>query len=276
MIQIESIGNIRKFLMARIFWGRRFYHTTAYWVDGTMVDTGCAHTVNELVQALGGIPVAQIVNTHSHEDHIAGNAALARLYNTPILAHPLAIPVLADPRRHQPLNIYRQVMWGYPEPSQVAPLGDTVKTEHHQFQVIHTPGHSADHVCLYEPSQGWLFTGDAYIGGRERALRIDYDIWGILASLKVIAKLEVDLLFPASGSVRQNPKTEINQKIAHLEELGETVLKRYHQGWSVRKISHQLFGRERLMAWITLGHFSAKALVRSFIRDDPSRRPAST
>ena len=62
-----------------------------------MVDTGCAHTHKELLKALEGRPVERIVNTHTHEDHIGANGALQ--WQNPrldILAHPLALPVLAD------------------------------------------------------------------------------------------------------------------------------------------------------------------------------------
>ena len=76
MISIEQIGPIRKFHLARSMWGRSLYFTTAYWVDGLMIDTGCSHTLEELVRAVQDLPVERIVNTHSHEDHVAANAAL--------------------------------------------------------------------------------------------------------------------------------------------------------------------------------------------------------
>ena len=44
------------------------------------------------------------------------------------------------------------------------------------FQVIYTPGHSPDHICLFEHKHGWLFTGDLFVGGMDRALRVDYDV----------------------------------------------------------------------------------------------------
>src|SRR5690625_6674953 len=37
---------------------------------------------------------------------------------------------------------------------------DVLETAHHQFIPIHTPGHTNDHVVLYEPNKKWLFTGD--------------------------------------------------------------------------------------------------------------------
>ena len=61
-------------------------------------------------------PVDQIVNTHSHEDHIGANAQVQALFRCPILAHPDALPILQNPRL-QPLQLYRRLFWGWPKPS---------------------------------------------------------------------------------------------------------------------------------------------------------------
>jgi glyoxylase-like metal-dependent hydrolase (beta-lactamase superfamily II) len=268
MIQIEQIGEIRKFRLARTVSGRGLYFTTAYWVDGLMIDTGCAYTVHELIESLEDLPVRCIVNTHSHEDHIAGNAALQAKCGAGVLAHPEALPILAQPRKKR-LRPYQWVMWGYPEPSHGRAIGNFVETECHKFEVIHTPGHSLDHICLYEPSQGWLFTGDAYVGGRDRALRLDYNVWQIIDSLKRLASLDVKVLFPGSGTTREDPHEELLSKIEYLEEMGDRVLNLHRQGWSRRRIRRRLFGREMSIAYYTLGHFSGRNLVRSYIEDGP-------
>ncbi|MBA4394407.1 MAG: hypothetical protein C0407_12720, partial [Desulfobacca sp.] len=260
MIQIEPIEGVYKFRMARTLLGRGLYFTTAYWVDGLLIDTGCAHTLQEFFRSLEGLPVNLIVNTHSHEDHIAANALLKSRYRVEPLAHPLALPVMASPGKMQPLQLYRKVMWGLPEPCRGLPLEDQVRTEHHTFQVIHTPGHSPDHICLYEPHKGWLFTGDAYVGGKERALRMDYDIWGIIASLKKLLSLRIELLFPGSGSIRKDPLEEIKAKITYLEDLGERILKLNRQGMSLWNIRKRVLGLEMPIAYYTLGHFSGYGL----------------
>ena len=253
--------------MARSIFGRKLYSTTAYWVDGMMVDTGCAYTAQELIASLKGYQVDRIVNTHSHEDHIAGNAALQNIYGADVLAHPITLPVLTDPRTRQPLHFYQRLMWGYPAPSWGKPIGNLVETDHHRFEVIHTPGHSPDHICLYEPDQGWLFSGDIFVGGRDKALRADYNIWLIITSLKKVAALDIRILFPGSGTVRQNPHDAIIKKIKYLKELGEHVIALHHQGLSYARIQRKLLGPEMLIAYFTLGHFNGKNLVRSFIED---------
>ena len=172
MLKTTFYGDVTRFDLGRTLFGRGRYWATAYLVDGMLVDTGCAFSALELVTALADVPLTHIVNTHTHEDHIGGNGPLQRQRDgLEILAHPLALPVLADPRGAQPLHLYRRVTWGWPEPShgQPVPDGAVIETEHHHFQVVYTPGHRPDHICLYEARRGWLFTGDLFVGGQDRA-----------------------------------------------------------------------------------------------------------
>ena len=269
MLRVERHGPVYECLLARPILGHAYYHTAAYWVDGLLVDSGCAFTARELRQALASLPLAQIANTHSHEDHIGGNAELQRARGgVPIFAHPLALPVLANPRL-QYLQPYRRFFWGWPQPSQGSALGEWVETERHHFQVIPTPGHSPDHVALYEPDEGWLFSGDAFIGGRDRAGRLDYDLYAIIDSLNKLAALDAAVLFPGSGTVRTDPTAALRRKAQDLQELGEEVRRLHAQGLSVGTIKRRLLGPEPYIRWLTLGHFSGAHLIRGFLSESP-------
>jgi glyoxylase-like metal-dependent hydrolase (beta-lactamase superfamily II) len=206
----------------------------------------------------------RIVNTHSHEDHIGANARIQEAYRCPIQIHPDGLPILHNPRL-QHLQLYRRIFWGWPQPSRGEAVGDLVETDTYRFQVIHTPGHSPDHICLFEPGQGWLFTGDAYIGGKDRALRQGYDISGIIASLKKLAELRVSTIFSGSGTVRETGVQPLIDKIAYLEDLGERILELDSQGLSPRQIRRQILGRETYLTYATAGHFSGMHLVRSYL-----------
>ncbi len=254
--------------MGRGLLGRSWYHTAAYRVDGLMVDSGCMGGVDELLAALDGEGLHTVVNTHSHEDHIAANAALQRR-GARILAHPLALPVLSAPKELEPQQLYRRLFWGYPPPSVGQPLGEVVETERHTFQVVPTPGHSLDHVCLHEPRRGWLFTGDAFIGGKDRALKASCDVWQIIESLERMAGLDAGLMFTGSGSVYEDPSPLLQQKAAYLRELGQRVLDLHQRGRSQSQIRRELLGSEPMISYLTQGDFSGLQLVRSFIEDGP-------
>ena len=264
MLKVREHRQVMLFLAARNFLGRSVYHTAAYWVDGLLIDTGCAYSAQELVAALDSLPVQLIVNTHCHEDHIGGNGPVQKAKGAPVLAHPLALPILAHPYL-QYLQPYRRLFWGWPQPSRGHPVGEWVETAHHRFRVIHTPGHSPDHISLFELDEGWLFSGDAYIGGQDRAARADYDIYAVIASLKKLAALPSTCLFPGSGSIRANPAVDLRQKVAQLEELGAQVRHLHATGESIQAIKRQLLGREPLLTYLTHGHFRGRYLVQAFL-----------
>ncbi len=206
---------------------------------------------------------------HTHEDHIGANGLLQGEHGKlEILAHPLALPVLESPREKQPLQPYRRLIWGWPQPSKGKQLsdGEMIRTGNFKFQVIYTPGHSPDHICLYEPERGWLFSGDLFVGGRERALSADSGIWDVIGSLKKIAGLPLSRLFPGSAHVRDNPGKELIEKITYLEEIGARVLDLHGKGLGVDAIAKSLFGGPMFIEVFTLGHFSRKNLVRSFLQ----------
>ncbi len=264
MIRVTEHGPVLTFRVARPVLGRPYYHTAAYWVDGLLIDTGCAHTAAELVQATAGLEVSQIVNTHSHEDHIGANGPLQRVRGCLVRAHRDALAIVANPRL-QYLQPYRRFFWGWPQPSQAMPLDAWVETARHRFQVIPTPGHVDHHIALYEPDEGWLFSGDAYIGGRDVAARLDYDVDAIIASLRVLAALPAARLFPGSGTVRENPAAEIARKIEQMEEFGAAVHRLHAAGIGVREIRRRLLGREQFITYLTVGHFRASNLVRIYL-----------
>ncbi len=270
MLEERAWGDVVGFRMARSWLGRGLYFTAAYLVDGLLIDTGCAYTARELDRALESRPVAQVVNTHRHEDHIGGNGLLQRRRGVPILAPAGALPYVEDPRRLR-LHLYRRAFWGWPEPAEAQPLGDEVLTDGHCFVVVQTPGHTPEHVAFYEPREGWLFSGDAFVGGRDRALMSDSDLHAIIASLKRILELDPKWLFPGSGKPRERPVQEIREKVQYLENLRDRVRELHEQGLSPQAIRQRVLGRETSLAWVTFGHLSGLNLVRSCLQGTGER-----
>lgn len=129
-------------------------YVSTYLVDGLLVDSGPAYTAEELADFLKDKGVRTVVNTHYHEDHIAANALLKERHGVELLAHQLAVNRINQPPVLYP---YQEETWGYPTPSRVKGIGTRVLTQHFWFEVVHTPGHSPDHICLFERGHGWLF-----------------------------------------------------------------------------------------------------------------------
>lgn len=280
MIRLEQIpgeAGLRLLRMGRSAMGRGWYFTAAYWVDGLLVDSGCAHTEGELLAALQGLEVHTIVNTHSHEDHIAGNAALQATRGARVLAHPLAVPVLAAPTELDPQHLYRRVFWGHARPSVARPVGQWVQTEHHRFEVFHTPGHSQDHISLFEPDQGWLLVGDTFVGGLDRAQRPFSDPWQTAASLERLRALDARLMCPGSGTIYRDVADTLGRKIDYLRQTGQRVLDLHREGHSVRRIRREVLGRDPLLAHCTQGDFGGAHLVRAMIANAPmaAREPTA-
>jgi glyoxylase-like metal-dependent hydrolase (beta-lactamase superfamily II) len=268
MIRMTAYGEVLRYDLARTIAGQGRYWTTCYWIDGLLIDSGCAHTAREFIHALGDRRVRAIVNTHAHEDHIGANSLLQRSQPELVIkAHPLALSVLADPSHAQLLHPYRRLFWGWPQTCRAQPLQDEelIELDSGRYRVIYTPGHSTDHVCLFEENCGWLFSGDLFVGGRDRALRQDADVWGIIASLQRVGNLPITKLYPGSARVRENPCEEIHLKIAYYLELGERIIKYHHKGWSVEAIERAVCGGPMWIEIVTLGHFARKWLIHSYL-----------
>jgi recombination protein RecT len=74
------------------------------------------------------------------------------------------------------------------------------------LQVIHTPGHAANHLCLVLQEDGLLFTGDHVLNGSTTVIDPpDGDMTNYLDSLDVLAAAcsqhQVDFILPAHGYV---------------------------------------------------------------------------
>jgi len=102
-------------------------------------------------------------------------------------------------------------MWGWPEPSQGQPVadGEVIETGRYRFQVIYTPAIASTTSASTSRSKAGLFTGDLFVGGRDRALREGYDIWGINRLAQARSALARKRLFPGSARVRDNAEKEI-------------------------------------------------------------------
>jgi ribonuclease/clavin/mitogillin len=234
-----------------------------YLVDGLLIDTGPAHTAAELVRFLDDKMVKAAVNTHFHEDHIAANKFLQDAYDIDIYAHAVAVDKI---NKSPQLYPYQEEVWGRPVPSEVKPLGDHIDIGGYRFEVIPTPGHDRDHICLFEKRNGWLFTGDLYVATKPVLCRPNDDMWQIIADLKTVQALNPRVIFPAPTHVVKDPAQKLSTLINYLEELGKRVESLYDKGTELEQIRQEVFGEEGLIAEMTQQQFSSLNLVKSFLK----------
>lgn len=240
MLVSERHGEVLQLRMSRVIGGEPVYWVAAYLVDGLLVDTGCAHTAVELLDALEreGATVRVLVNTHHHEDHIGANRLVRECFGADLFAHPEAVPLIAAPPR---LPFYRETVWGQPEPSVPSPLRPRpaeILTSHHRFLALDTPGHSPGHLALLEPEVGWCFTGDLFIGERPRVVWKETDVGAWLRSLDLLLALAPPgglTLFTGPGPVVADARRALEDCAAYLRDLGATARRLAAEGlWDPR------------------------------------------
>jgi glyoxylase-like metal-dependent hydrolase (beta-lactamase superfamily II) len=129
----------------------KIYTSNVYLVTGastsmddvnTLIDVGRDPSVIEKINnALTGMArpmVDQVILTHSHHDHITLLPLIREIFNPAVYAFSPFLDGTYHLLRH----------------------GQTLKVGDRKFEVIYTPGHSSDSICLYCEEDGVLFAGD--------------------------------------------------------------------------------------------------------------------
>ena len=149
-----------------------------------------------------------IVSSHGHWDHIGDNAAVAEHTGADVGAHPLDHERLIHPSTNAPFDIPPSV------PAVDLAEDGEVRFGAIRLRVLHTPGHTEGSVCLYEPDEGLLFSGDTlFAGGWGRVDLPGGDPDAMVASLGRFLDLEDGVhVFPGHG-----PETTIGRERAWLE-----------------------------------------------------------
>ena len=115
--------------------------------------------------AARGLQVTHVINTHSHSDHTAGNAAIATATGARIYIHRLDAPALGKLFNRG----FSRLLGGKgsPGPDVLLEDQDVIRIGNTPLKVLHTPGHTPGGICLYADNN--LFTGDTlFIGSAGR------------------------------------------------------------------------------------------------------------
>lgn len=265
MIKSSKFGEVNQFLMGREYEGTVLYTMAAYYIDGLLIDTGPSHIASEVEKAFENIRVEQVVNTHHHEDHI-GNNDIFQNKGISIFAHPLAVPLIKDPSLWTAkLLDYQKIAWGNPPSSNASELKEYLNTSNYSFRVLHTPGHSYDHIALLEENEGWLFSGDLFLGEKVKMLRSDEEFYLSMDSLSKLINYNFDTIFCSSGRVFDNAKQRLQKKLDWWTELSDAVLSLSVRGYDAEYIRDHLLGEEFPIAALTEGDLSKLNLIKSIL-----------
>jgi endoribonuclease LACTB2 len=262
MLDIIEHDSVTLFYMGRSPLGFLLYPVHAFLVGDMLIDTGTNRVAKQFLSALKGRSIEKIVNTHHHEDHIGNNGDIQGLFGIPIYAHLSALPFLENPRLNG-LHLYQRIVWGWPKASRGTAIGTNVAAGNYHFEVINSPGHTDDHMCLYEPDQKWLFTGDLFCGTTFIYLRSDENFLQILETLKKLSGLEIKTIFCNLKGVVKNGKEALLKKIIKMEKLRDNVLEWREKGLQPKIIRQKVLGKEDAWNLITGGHYSKQNTIDS-------------
>lgn len=236
----------------------------SYAVDGILVDTGPSRFGREFAGFFRSQRPDLVVLTHFHEDH-TGNAPWLEKQGVPVYIHPLAVDVCRKPAR---LPLYRRVFWGRRGEFCPSPLAGTLEGKHGSWQALETPGHTPDHIALYSPDRGILFTGDLFVVPRTRLILRNESIPAIIRSLKLLLSKDFQTIYCAHAGVVDNGPGALGSKLDYLETLAGEVMRLYQQGLPVREIDRRLHTGTTLLSLISGREWSSEYIVRSIIEDN--------
>ena len=207
---------------------RHWEETHCYLLNGNtrslLIDTGLGiSNIYEEVLKLTDKPITAAA-THIHWDHIGGHKHFPDFY-----AHaeelewlngkfPLSIETVREmviDRCDLPEGFcVKDYEFFQGMPTKVLTDHDIIDIGGREIEVLHTPGHSPGHLCFWEKSRGYLFTGDLVYKDILFAYYPSTDPEAYLDSLEKVAALPVKKVFPAHHSLDIEPEILIRMREA--------------------------------------------------------------
>jgi len=172
---------------------------------------GVAEKVKDLVK---DTDLDRIILTHRHIDHVGDAELLSKELDVPLYAPKKEAEALRKGDDHTILsNSFGK---------KISPLD--VKTldigTFSGFEIILTPGHTEESICLYHQDENILISGDTVFanGGAGRTDLPTGDRKELVESLEMLAELDVDSLYPGHMStVEKDAGDHIKKSLRYIK-----------------------------------------------------------
>ena len=235
------------------------YEVSAYVVRGVMVDTGPPHARSAVLRAVDELAPRGVVITHCHEDH-AGNTAELAAMGMPLVMDAACERALRTPEQ---IGLYRHLVWGTPQPlaAPVRPFDPA------PFAVLRLPGHTDDHLVVWDAERRILVGGDLFLGVKVRVAHHGESPRRLVESLRAAAALEPRLLLDAHRGAVYDPVPLLRAKIDWMDETIGEITRLAARGLPEHEITRRVLGREELVGVVSRGEYSKREYVRAVLKD---------
>lgn len=120
-----------------------------------VIDPVSAHRVIGRVRE-ENVQIKYILNTHTHPDHVSGNAQVRKATDAAVLAHRKAL--VEKERLVMKIGSGMGLFFRVVSPDILVEDGEEICVGKLTFRILYTPGHTADGICVL--GDRCVFTGD--------------------------------------------------------------------------------------------------------------------
>jgi glyoxylase-like metal-dependent hydrolase (beta-lactamase superfamily II) len=200
-------------------------------------------------QGLDGAPLAKLVNTHCHSDHMGGNAALQRAYGCTIAVPAGEVPsVAAWDARALLLDYAGQRAERFHVDDALQPDSTHVWGDL-EWRVLAAPGHDMAALVFFNDEHGILISGDAlWQNGYGFVMPPQLDpraLPATRATLDMIANLDVRCVIPGHGEPFDDPASALARAYRRTEAFEADPLRLARHALKVVLV-FALLDRERM------------------------------
>ena len=190
-----------------------------------LIDTGIVTNFSSLKEHLNEVglkpkDIDLVVLTHAHMDH--ASAAIFFSKSAIIAAHSSAANKIELQDEFVTLQRFREWRAKRLKVDLWLEEGNCIDLGNYQLRVIYTPGHTSGCICLYEPSEKLLFSGDTvFAGGILSEIGPSGNISDYMGSIQRLDALKIEELYPGHGKMSKTPEEDMNQALKYALSLFE-------------------------------------------------------